>query len=426
MRLPSLIGHVTELYDDILRSGRPADRCIDQFFRSRGYLGSTDRRFIAENVYGMLRHRTLITWMMERAAVPEESRFACIAHLFLSRTSDPARIAEELQLPVEPLLLLQRTLQEIPQSGDDVAALSLRFSYPDWMIGAWIQQYGPAATEQLCAVMNTPAPMTIRVNTIRTTREALTEELAANGIDAAPTALSPFGLILKKRVNLFQLQAFRDGRFEVQDEGSQLLALVADPKPGSKVVDACAGAGGKALAMACTMKNKGEIFALDVHTYRLEELQKRVKRNGVDTIRTKAIQEGERVERLSGAADVVLVDAPCSGTGTIRRNPGMKWTITEQTVTELHEKQSSILDLNAGYVKPGGRLVYATCSLMRYENERVTERFLASHPEFQAVSAAGTLERYGLAHLASEGYFQLMPHRYDTDGFFAAVMHRRP
>lgn len=210
----------------------------------------------------------------------------------------------------------------------------------------------------------------------------------------------------------------------MQDEGSQLLAMLVDPKPKSKVIDACAGAGGKALAMASLMNNRGEIFALDINSFRLDELHKRIKRSGVDSIRIKKILENESIPEFVDAADYVLVDAPCTGTGTIRRNPGMKWSVSEQMVKELHAKQISILTLNSQYVKPNGRLVYATCSLIRDENERVVEKFLTEHTNYELVSPASILDRYGLARLTNKKYFQLLPHHYNTDGFFAAVMKR--
>jgi 16S rRNA (cytosine967-C5)-methyltransferase len=203
-----------------------------------------------------------------------------------------------------------------------------------------------------------------------------------------------------------------------------LLALLVDPKPKSKVLDACAGAGGKALAMASIMNNRGEIFAFDIHSTRLEELKKRIRRSGVDSIRTKAIHENEVAEGFIGAADFVLVDAPCTGTGTIRRNPGMKWSVTPRMVSELSKKQLSILSLNSQYVKVGGRLVYATCSLIKDENENVVEQFLNKEKNFELINPSSILERYNLAGMTDSKYFQLLPHRYNTDGFFAAVMRR--
>lgn len=424
MKLSSLIGHVTELAADVFDSSKPADRHIDLFFRSRKYLGSSDRRFIAETLYGMLRHRTRVAWMLTAAGLSEEHRSRSAAYLLLTGGSTPGQLAEATGLPLDALQKLQTCADVRPQAASVSASLASVYSFQEWMIDEWCTVWGTAETEALCGVLNTQAPMTIRVNTIKTTREDCRLILQKEGIETDLAELSPYGLHLKRRTNLFQLTAFRDGLFEVQDEGSQLLALLVDPKPGSKIIDACAGAGGKALAMASVMKNRGEIFALDVHSFRLDELRKRIKRSGVDSIRAKVIAEGETLPALIGAADAVLVDAPCSGTGTIRRNPGMKWSVSRQMIAELQHKQASILALNAAYVRPGGRLVYATCSLMADENHAIAQAFLSAHPEFTLVPPSAVLERYGLAHIAPGEYFQLLPQRYNTDGFFAAVFQR--
>lgn len=424
MKLSSLIGHVTELAADVFDSSKPADRHIDLFFRSRKYLGSSDRRFIAETLYGMLRHRARVAWMLSSAELNEEHRSRCAAYLLLTGGSTSGQLAEATGLPLDVLQKLHSFADVQPHAATASASLAAVHSFQEWMIDEWNTVWGAQETEALCSVLNTQAPMTIRVNTIKTTREECREILQKEGIETDIAELSPYGLHLKRRTNLFQLAAFRDGLFEVQDEGSQLLALLVNPKPGSKVVDACAGAGGKALAMASVMKNRGEIFALDVHSFRLDELRKRIKRSGVDSIRAKVITEGETLPALLGAADAVLVDAPCSGTGTIRRNPGMKWSVSRQMIEELRVKQASILALNAAYVKPGGRLVYATCSLMTSENEGIAQEFLSAHPDFSLIPPSVILERYGLERIAQKEYFQLLPQHYNTDGFFAAVFQR--
>ncbi len=424
MKLSSLIGHVVELFDDVNATSKPADRCIDQFFRSRKYLGSKDRRFIAESLYGILRHMKKLTWTVTASGSNVSGILLCAAYLMLVRNSTPEELSAETNIPVEQLQAIEQLVRTDPPGSSETESLSLRYSFPEWMIGEWIESYGLQETEALCSVLNSQAPMTIRVNTIKTTREECRSALQQEGIETEIAVHSPFGLHLKRRTNLFQLKAFKDGLFEVQDEGSQLLALLTDPKPKDKVIDACAGAGGKALALAAVMKNRGEIFALDVHSFRLDELRKRIKRSGVDSIRTRAIQENEYISTLEQSADVVLVDAPCTGTGTIRRNPGMKWSVSPTMVDELQQKQFSILSLNARYVKPGGRLIYATCSLMKQENENVVSRFLDEQKHFVRTDPKQILDRYGLAHLGNNGYVQLMPHKTDTDGFFAVVMKR--
>lgn len=425
MKLDSLIGHVVELYSEIMKIGKPADRMIDLFFRERKYLGSHDRRFIAETTYGMLRHKRRNEWITSQWDGGNSVRSQCIASVILDNQFTLKELSHAVNIPELNLSELQRLIQNDPVSGKGSIDVALTYSFQDWMIDEWMKIMPEAEVGILCATLNTQAPMTIRVNTIKTTREECKTSLMAEGIPSSETLYSPFGLQMTKRTNLFTLQAFKDGLFEVQDEGSQILSLVVDPKPGSKVVDACAGAGGKSLAMASVMKNRGEIFAYDVHSYRMADLHKRIKRSGVDCIRMKVIQEHELVEAMKDSADAVLVDAPCTGTGTIRRNPGLKWSVDRTSVDELSTKQYSILSLNSQYVKPGGRLVYATCSLMQQENEQVVERFLADHSEFELTDPAEILRRYHLESLANKKYVQLLPHERNTDGYFAAVLKRK-
>ncbi|MGD0038262.1 MAG: RsmB/NOP family class I SAM-dependent RNA methyltransferase, partial [Bacteroidota bacterium] len=279
--------------------------------------------------------------------------------------------------------------------------------------------------EKICASLNGQAPITLRVNTLKTTVEQCQAELSKQGVETTKTLLSPFGLNLAKRINVFSLPIFRDGWFEVQDEGSQVLPLLIDPKPNAKLLDVCAGAGGKTLEFAALMKNRGEIFATDINSYRLEELRKRTKRAGAQNVRIQEIQAIEDlIEQYSDFFDIVFVDAPCSGLGTVRRNPGMKWMVTEQTVNEVSDKQKSILSSSAPLVKPGGRIVYATCTLLRQENEDVIEEFMVRNPEFNLVEANGLLEKWHNELFTAETFFKLLPHIHGTDGFFCAVLEK--
>ncbi len=424
MKLSSLIGHVTELYSDVLISPKPADRLIDVFFRERKYLGSKDRRFISETVYGILRNKRKIELVIQFTQDMRTSLFSCLAYLLIDRKYSAELLSSEIDVPIETLLTIEQNINVNPVSDSSIESIAVQYSFQDWMISEWKEYFGGSELDSLCSTLNTQAPMTIRVNTIKTTVEECQRKMLIEGVETEKAQYSPYALHLKKRMNVFQLQAFKDGLFEVQDEGSQLLAMLVDPKPKSKVLDACAGAGGKALAMASIMNNRGEIFAFDIHSFRLDELKKRIRRSGVDSIRTKAIRENEVEEGFIGAADFVLVDAPCTGTGTIRRNPGMKWSVTRKMVQELREKQLSILSFNSQYTKVGGRLVYATCSLLKDENENVVEQFLNKEKNFELVNPSSILERYNLAGMADSKYFQLLPHRFNTDGFFAAVMKR--
>ncbi|HAP36783.1 MAG TPA: hypothetical protein DCQ28_12910 [Bacteroidetes bacterium] len=424
MKLSSLIGHVTELYSEVLISPKPADRLIDMFFRERKYLGSKDRRFISETLYGILRNKRKIELSFNDIEEKRISLFSCVAYLLMDKKYAVDLLSTEVDIPIDTIVRIEQNINSNLAGGSSVDAVALHYSFQDWMIQEWNEYFGSSEVTPLCRTLNTQAPMTLRVNTLKTTVEECQRKMELEGIETEKAKYSPYALHLKKRINVFQSLAFKEGLFEVQDEGSQLLAMLVDPKPKSKVIDACAGAGGKALAMASIMNNRGEIFAFDIHSFRLDELKKRIRRSGVDTIRTKAIRENEVEEGFIDAADFVLVDAPCTGTGTIRRNPGMKWSVTEQMVRELHEKQLSILSFNSQYVKVGGRLVYATCSLIKDENENVVELFLSMKKNFELVNPSSILERYNLAGMTDNKYFQLLPHKFNTDGFFAAVMKR--
>jgi 16S rRNA (cytosine967-C5)-methyltransferase len=439
----SLIGHTAEVYDLVLRDTRPADSLIDTFFRSHKYLGSHDRRFIAETMYGMLRHKKRIDWLLQahqekfpQSLPGNKSLLACLAYLVVVGNEEVGMLVEEIKVEVEDVPAINVILNEAKNLDTEFHAtsrlslgskerLSLQYSFPEWMIEHWLQHYGEDETTKLCEALNQPAPLTLRVNTLKTTVEKCQEALAKENIRSERTELSPFGLKITKRMNIFQLKIFQEGFFEVQDEGSQLVSLLVDPKPTSKVVDACAGGGGKSLALAAVMKNRGVIHALDTNTHRLEALRKRIRRSGVDTIRVRPVEEHILPPDLLNTADNVLIDAPCSGLGTIRRNPGMKWSVNPESIAELNAKQSSILRHYAMCVKPSGRLVYATCTMMKAENDDVVENFLAEHREFEIMEPSSILKRYHLESLAKEKYFQLLPHTHGTDGFFAVVMRRK-
>ncbi len=440
MQISSLIGHTQELLGIILTSKKPADALIDTFFRSHKYLGSHDRKFIAETTYGTLRHLRKCELVVTSAMAElnetlfEEDKILFLVVVYLSLQDKmqgvmpeavssklkSIRLAEKmahiLQVFSKPVMVLKEPA---------IMRIGIEHSFPDWMVQKFIEQYGESEVEKICAGLNEQAPLTLRVNTLKTTVEQCQAELSKQGIETTKTSLSPFGLNLAKRINVFSLSVFRDGWFEVQDEGSQLLPFLIDPKPNAKVLDVCAGAGGKTLEFAALMKNRGEIFATDINSYRLEELRKRTKRAGVQNVRVQEIQAIEDLcEQYSNFFDIVFVDAPCSGLGTIRRNPGMKWMVTEQTVNEVSDKQRSILHSSAQLVKPGGRIVYATCTLLRQENEEAVEEFLVQHPEFKLIDANGLLEKWNNGLMTTGSFFKLIPHVHGTDGFFCAILEK--
>lgn len=421
MKPSSLAGHVCELLEILLREAKPADHLIDVFFRQRRYLGSHDRRELAESVYGILRHRRLLQALI--AGVDEQQIFAPAWLLAAYKIHLEKKIPESLN--DSQLLPFQQTKKLAEQNLTEIGRqnIGVRLSFPDWLVAALQQQLGKESAALLEA-LNQPPPLTLRVNTLKAAREDCLRELQKSGFECAPTVLSPMGIQLAKRTNLFALDLFREGWFEVQDEGSQLISLLLDPKPNWRVADVCAGGGGKTLHLASLMKNRGEIFAFDVSAPRLENLKKRAKRSGIHNVRTQVLQPHELPESLHGQMDAILIDAPCSGTGVLRRNPDAKWKITAEMVREMATKQREIIAHYARLLKPGGRMVYATCSLMAEENEKIMESFLSESTNFRASNAATILQRYGLAKLAEGSFMKLLPHKHGCDGFFAAVLER--
>ncbi len=438
MQLSSLLGHAQELLGSIRASSKPADSLIDSFFRSHKYLGSHDRRFIAESVYGTLRHLRRCEFIVYRAVGDDranlkegDGHLLLIAAYRAAINNDNVAAADVAPKLSSPNLgdrvpeILESMRRELAFPKEPIERLGVQYSYPDWMVREFLGLYGESETEQVLKSLNEPAPLTLRVNVLKTSVDQCQAELATQSIQTTRTKFSPFGLQLTRRLNVFSLNAFQDGKFEVQDEGSQILPMLIDPKPTAKVLDACAGAGGKSLGFAALMKNRGEIFASDTNGYRLKELKKRSRRAGAFNIRPVEVENlSDLAEKYRAYFDVVFVDAPCSGLGTIRRNPGMKWSVTEETVNEVSEKQSMILAQCADLVKPNGRLIYATCTLLKEENEDIVLGFLSKNPKFSLKLPETMLAQVGLMNARSGDFVKLMPHIHGTDGFFCAVMER--
>jgi 16S rRNA (cytosine967-C5)-methyltransferase len=299
---------------------------------------------------------------------------------------------------------------------------------PHWLFVEIERQYEDAAP--LIDALRQSAPLDLRVNSIKASRAEVLEELAAHHVGAAPTPYSPDAIRLASKPALTNWPAYREGRIEVQDEGSQLIARLLQPRRGQMVVDFCAGAGGKTLALGALMRSSGRLYAFDVNEKRLAGFGPRLKRSGLSNVHPVVIRNESdiRVKRLNGKCDRVLVDAPCSGSGTLRRNPDLKWRFSETELARVKDVQRSVLRAAARLLKPGGRLVYATCSLLAQENQAVAETFLAEHPEFELVPAATVLRAQSIdvEHAARFApYFVMLPHLHGTDGFFAAVFERR-
>ena len=415
----ALLDLTTELLRAVLRLDAPADGVVSAFFRQHRGLGPRERHALAETTYTVLRQRLLFQHLAQSGGGPLERRLAALAWQG-SETSLRSALA-----PQE-----QAWLAEV--SAVDRATLpdKLRHNLPDWLAGALREQLGDDFWP-LVQSLGDPAPLDLRVNTVKAKRDDVRNALVAARMAAEDTPFSPWGLRLQGKPAVNKLDLFTQGAIEVQDEGSQLLALLTDPKRGEMVVDFCAGAGGKTLALGALMRNTGRLYAFDVSGHRLEALKPRLARSGLSNVHPAQIahERDDRIKRLSGKIDRVLIDAPCSGLGTLRRNPDLKWRQSPKSVEELQVKQAAILAGAARLLKPGGRLVYATCSLLAAENEVIADAFSAERAtDFERLPVQAVLEAARVsraAELVSDASLRLWPHRHQTDGFFAAVWQRR-
>jgi len=403
---------------DILSAPRPADAVLDRFFRAHPKMGARDRGTVIESVYSCLRHWRHYAWLAGTASPAPGTALA--VHWLTLGISARALKAAGATDDVDGLA------QRVRAADPATMPFAVRTDLPDWLVDQLRTRFGEAGTIELAQALNQPAPLDLRVNLLKAKRDAAQKLLAAEGIAAKPTPYSPFGLRIPGHAPLSTTSAFRDGLIEVQDEGSQLLALLVEPRRHEMVVDFCAGAGGKTLALGMLMNGQGTLYAFDVSEKRLARFKPRLKRSGLQNVRTVVIaHEGDnRVARLAGKIDRVLVDAPCSGTGTLRRHPEIKWRAPD--LPALTATQARILSAAATLVKPGGRLVYATCSLLIEENEGIVSSFLATHPEFVQLPASDALARRHIEIETDELALRLYPHRHGTDGFFAALLERRP
>ncbi len=415
----ALLDLCTELLRSVLKFDAPADGVVSAFFRKNKALGQRERHALAETTYAVLRQKPLLQSLAQSGAGPLERRLAILAW-----AGGEAGLKGALK-PQE-----QEWLKQVRQV--DVASLApkLRHNMPEWLAEPLLARLGETEFWALAASMSEGAALDLRVNTLKAKREEVQAQLKAAGIAAEPMPYSPWGLRVQGKPALNKLEAFTSGALEVQDEGSQLLALALDAKRSEMVVDFCAGAGGKTLALGAAMRNTGRLYAFDVSGHRLESLKPRLARSGLSNVYPAQIahERDDRIKRLAGKIDRVLVDAPCSGLGTLRRNPDLKWRQSPQAVVELQAKQKAILDSAARLLKPGGRLVYATCSLLDAENEVIAQAFSEAHPDFLPLDAAAVLEKAHVAQAASlceQGFIRLWPHRHQVDGFFAAIWERK-
>jgi 16S rRNA (cytosine967-C5)-methyltransferase len=417
MRLhPAVAGHTEEVLREVLRFTFPADLTVSRYFREHPKLGSRERNAVAEAVYSILRNKLAYASFSESGTGPAMRRLALLG------LADAVGIDSVAGLGPEETDWLQR----IAQIDRRALPVALRANLPQWLLDKLVARDGEAATLELADALNRPAPLDLRVNALKAKREEVIAELAKAPIVCEPTPYAPLGIRIFKKPALQNLPLFKDGVIEVQDEGSQLLAHILGAKRGEMVADFCAGAGGKTLAIGAMMRNTGRLYAFDVAEKRLAKLKPRLARSGLSNVHPVVIahENDAKIKRLAGKIDRVLVDAPCSGLGTLRRNPDMKWRQTPESVAELNLKQQAILASASRLVKPGGRLVYATCSLLDEENEAVAVDFLATHPDFTLVPMPEIMAEQKIA-LECGDYLKLSPQLHQTDGFFAAVFERK-
>jgi 16S rRNA (cytosine967-C5)-methyltransferase len=392
-----------------LKFSGPADEVLSHYFRARRELGQRDRAFVAESVFAVLRRRR----SLEAAAQSADPRLLLVAAL-LRVMGLSGRALQGLA--DESLISRIRALRA------ETLPDAVRADLPDWLWERLAEQHGRREAEAIARGLLNPAPLDLRANLARLSRE---EALRQLGLEASPTPYSPSGIRVAGKPAINRHPLFRDGLIEVQDEGSQLLAWLLAPRRAEMVADYCAGAGGKTLAIAMLMRGTGRIYALDVSAKRLAALAPRAARAGITNVYSIALagENDPRAKRLAGKLDRVLVDAPCSGFGTLRRNPDLKWRHGPQAIAELAAKQLRILQAASQLVRPGGRLVYATCSIVQEENEAVVDAFCAGHAEFEPLSCAELLAAQRIA-LDTGERLRLWPHLHGTDGFFAAAFRR--
>jgi 16S rRNA (cytosine967-C5)-methyltransferase len=414
---PALLAHGTEALRQILALEAPADRVLRRFFREHPNLGRRDRGFVAETAFACLRR---LRWYSHLAGSRDARRLFLVA-------ADRLPPAEQRALGHALSDEERQWLTRCRDASDEALGLGVRAELPDWTIAGLRARLDDAAILAIGRGMQSPAPLDLRVNTVRADREAVLAAFAASGIEAHATPYSPLGVRLGSKPALEQHPLYLTGAVEVQDEGSQLLGFLLAPRRREMVADFCAGAGGKSLLLGALMRSEGRLYAFDVSAARIRRLHTRLARSGLSNVQPETIRHENdvRLKRLAGKLDRVLVDAPCTGFGTLRRNPDLKWRQSAGDLAALTQKQAAILEAASRLLKPGGRLVYATCSFLPAENEEIVAAFLARHPEFAPLDARDVLARQGIA-LDTGERLQVLPHRHGTDGFYAAVLERHP
>lgn len=397
----------------VLPLEHPADSILRHFFRENPTLGVNDRAFVAETVFGILRHRFFIESAVN-IATPRSLLLAYLARFQGLNMRELISLVSETEA---------KSLAGIKSVSLEAQPLDVQAEFPVWLMEKLRNFMSDSEILDLGRSLQQAAPLDLRVNTLLASRDEVLAVLSKDGIEGSATPYSPIGIRLAGKPAINRHELFVTGKVEIQDEGSQLLGYLLGPKRRDMVVDFCAGAGGKSLMLGALMRSQGRIYALDNSEKRLNNLKPRLKRSGLSNLYPQLItnENDIKVKRLTGKIDRVLVDAPCSGLGTLRRNPDLKWRQSPQSIEELKRKQAAILASAANLLKPGGRLVYATCSFLPEENQEIVDKFLSTHPRFMQLNCAELLIQQKIA-LDTGVFLQLSPGLHRTDGFFAAAL----
>ncbi|ADX68324.1 MULTISPECIES: RsmB/NOP family class I SAM-dependent RNA methyltransferase [Weeksella] len=395
----NLFVGIIDTLAEVFFEGKYADKELERVLKSNRSWGARDRAFIAETVYDLVRWKRLVEGSMSKP-LSRDTLWEFVGTWFIMN------MAEEQHLPSWDEFRHLNPKEIIKRHHQSAKNPAVAQSFPDWLYALGEKELGEQWIKEVEA-LNQQAPTVIRVNTLKIDRKSLHKELKENKIKTHILSKFQDALELDEKMNIFRTDAFQNGFFEVQDAGSQLIAPFLRVEPGQRVIDACAGAGGKTLHLASLMKNKGQIIAMDIHEWKLKELKKRAKRNNVQNVQTRLI-ESKTIKRMEESCDRLLIDAPCSGLGVLKRNPDAKWKLQPEFIENIKNEQAKILDSYSKMVKKGGLMVYATCSILPSENQEQVEKFLANHPEYTLI-----LDK------------QYLPSEYGYDGFYMALMERR-